>query len=99
MKITGIVITFSSKRDVNGNRYHAFRFVDCETGRMLNCIQENENDVLQALNEWRGPTSYFWTQQELPKRLFMAKVKGWPGRINVKEITDSLKRLVSNNPL
>lgn len=77
MTIKAIVLIIKSKRDVSGNTYWAFRITSTETGRSVEGMADHESNVLVAANIAFGPTGYYWTSKELPKRLFKQECGSW----------------------
>ena len=95
-KIQAILLTINSRRDQNGNSYHAFRYTDCETGFNVEALADGESTILQAVNNLpHGSTGYYWTQQEHGKRDFKAKCGQWPyAGCNPNEIAAFIKATI-----
>lgn len=72
--ISAILITYASRLDINGNTYHAFRYIDCATGRPVEALVDHESNTLAGVNSLpHGPCGYFWQQEKMSKRDFKAR--------------------------
>ncbi len=71
--IVGILLCFNSRADNSGNRYWAFRYVDCKTGKQVSAtISGGESNINAIRYELAGEAnnSIFYTTQELSIREF-----------------------------
>lgn len=77
-KIKAIVILLESERDINGNTYQAFRWINTYDGKQVVGIVDSWSMVrkgIARLHRWDG---YYEMEVVLPKREFMRTIKGWP---------------------
>lgn len=81
MKLTATLNIFNSKRDLNGNCYWAFEFVDHETGVKVQGTGDTESNVSSITWEWSEPRewcrSIMVNRQELGIREFNRLTKHW----------------------
>lgn len=86
MKLTGTIIAFNSKRDSSGNVYWAMRYIDHETGKVVNAmIGGGESNIRGILQHWNpNLPKYDWDRsiifhtKEMPKKEFKTMVADWP---------------------
>ena len=84
MTIRAILTIYCRKADVYGNRYWAFRFIDCETGKEFSALVDGgEGNItgirrcgLYGVDGW--DQSIHYSVETLPCREFDRLTKGWP---------------------
>lgn len=80
MRIKAILCCMNSVRDINGNRYWAFRYVDTATGKhVCGQVDGGESNVSCIVKEM-GLTwdEVYYYREEIPKREFQRRVKDLP---------------------
>lgn len=98
MKIKAILHIMNSKADRYGNRYWAFHYTDCKTGkRVFGTFGGGDSNISIVFN-YRAWNNWSWdkihtTRTELPIREFNAIVEGWQDAGCEKdEIADFIRR-------
>ena len=86
-KIKAILDCINSMSDSSGNRYWAFRYTDCETGKqVVGNISGGESNISAILRYMPGTAkdgftdwdSVYYTRHEMPKRAFRELTADWP---------------------
>jgi hypothetical protein len=80
MKLTGSLYAISSIRDTSGNVYWALRYIDHETGKVVEGqVGGNDSNIYGLLFHWNIPNdwdrSVIFNRIEMPKREFKRLVK------------------------
>jgi len=79
VKIKAILIIYNSKRDINGNCYWAFRYVDTLSGNVTEgSISGGESNVTESIKYLNLNWDSCWLiNKELPIREFNSTTKSW----------------------
>jgi len=82
MKIVAILECLSSETDRNGNRYWAFQYTDCLTGKTVSgTISGGESNIRQIMYVMNGgdwePRNIYYTHTELKKSEFKKLTEHW----------------------
>ena len=83
MKLTGSLYAINSTRDSSGNEYWALRYVDHETGKVVEgTFSGNESNLYGVLRHWNTPDdwdrSIIFNRLEMPKKQFKGMIADWP---------------------
>jgi hypothetical protein len=99
--INGLLTIINSKRDFAGNTYYAFRYLDCESGKVVcgkisggysnidvaRCYINNDKFTMQSESKINIET------QELKIRDYNKEVKGWSyAGCTPHQISDFIKK-------
>ncbi len=79
MQIQAIIYTLNTPHGSNGNSHHAFRYIDCETGKTVEGVVDTEGTALAAMNTLfdHRASNYTWFAERFGIRVWKAKTKGW----------------------
>jgi len=77
MRIKAILCCMNSERDLNGNRYWAFRYVDTESGKHVCGLVDGGESNVSAMVRELGLTwdQVYYYREEIPKREFQRRTK------------------------